>query len=636
MASKLNVFVLPNRQHRGLRVDAVEINAGSTTHFTVYYDDSLGQRGNNLAQSVLAHCENDYIWLQQWFGGVSPADMPFNVHIVPGSSGGGHSSCSSTTLSIDAFSGPALDLVRMVVVAEVDEVFMANQNRGWNCGDSNGEALSRVLAAHIVPAALDGFATASTWLNTNPRPDWVTNTEGSDVEPISIGCSVLFINYLRNHLGIGLQAIVQTGGATLEDTYRALTSSTNGFAPFAALLEAYFPTGTQVDLGSDDPFPLPTPVVVANASGALSAFLIGNDTALYRYDQSAPNGAWGPANSMGGTWTHPVVVAPNANGALSAFLIGTDTALYIYDQTAPSGAWGPARSVGGTWMHPGVIPTAVANQNGALSIFLIGNDTVLYRYDRSSNTWASMGGVWPGPIEVARNANGALSAFLIGNDTVLYRYDQTAPNGSWTAASSMGGTWNRPIVTVPNANGALSVFIIGNDTVLYRYDQTAPNGSWTAANSMGGTWIHPSVRPLAVANANGALSLFMIGNDTALYRYDQTAPNGAWGPAKSMGGSWPGSVTVAANANGALSAFVIGNDTALYRYDQTAPNGFWTAANSMGGQWAHPGMKPLVAANKNGALSLFMIGNDTAFYRYDQVAPNGAWGPAKSMGGTWR
>jgi hypothetical protein len=51
------------------------------------------------------------------------------------------------------------------------------------------------------------------------------------------------------------------------------------------------------------------PVVAANRDGALSAFLIGEDTALYRYDQAGPNGTWGIAQSMGGTWPRSRYIA---------------------------------------------------------------------------------------------------------------------------------------------------------------------------------------------------------------------------------------------------------------------------------------------------------------------------------------
>jgi hypothetical protein len=63
----------------------------------------------------------------------------------------------------------------MLDVAEADEVMMAAQDAGWNCGASAGEGLSRVLATERYPAELDGFASGAFWLDSN-RPDWVTNT----------------------------------------------------------------------------------------------------------------------------------------------------------------------------------------------------------------------------------------------------------------------------------------------------------------------------------------------------------------------------------------------------------------------------------------------------------------------------
>jgi hypothetical protein len=99
-------------------------------------------------------------------------------------------------------------------------------------------------------------------------------------------------------------------------------------------------------------WPLQLPVVAATENGALSAFLIGQDTALYRYDQDGPNGGWGEAHSMAGTWPLQLpVVAATENGALSAFLIGRDTALYRYDQDGPNDEWNapPPQSMGGTW-----------------------------------------------------------------------------------------------------------------------------------------------------------------------------------------------------------------------------------------------------------------------------------------------
>lgn len=252
-----SVFVLPLADHPGRSAAAALTDAGSTANFHVYYDPALGADGRALAEAVLATAEQDYGSLQGWFGGITPNGLPFVVNILPGSGGASHDSCSATTLNCDAFSGTNGDLVRMLVGAEAAEVFMAQQGKGWDCGGSNGEGLSRILATELYPAQLDGFASASAWLNSGQRPDFVTSTDPTDRNYVSIGCAVLFINYLRFQLGHGLSAIVQAGGATLEETYVSLTGGANGFAPFAALLEQQFPPGTPVTLANDNPFPIP-------------------------------------------------------------------------------------------------------------------------------------------------------------------------------------------------------------------------------------------------------------------------------------------------------------------------------------------------------------------------------------------
>ena len=228
---------------------------GSTPHFTVYYDNSLGPNGQNLADAVLAKCESDYTQLISWFGGVVPGGLPFTIYIDPGSFGAYHANCAATELHLAAFGGTNGDLVNMVDVAEADEVMMAAQNKGWNCGASAGEGLSRVLATERYPAQLDGFASAASWLDGG-RPDWVNNTEPTDQNYVSIGCAVLFINYLVYQLGLNLYLVVQAGGTTLAQTYANLTGSPDALGPFAALLQQRFPPGTPSGLTTDNPYPL--------------------------------------------------------------------------------------------------------------------------------------------------------------------------------------------------------------------------------------------------------------------------------------------------------------------------------------------------------------------------------------------
>jgi predicted nucleic acid-binding protein len=239
----------------------------STTHFVVYYETTLGINGQNLADAVLGTCEADYQKLQGWFGNINIGSLPFHVRIRAGSNGASHASCTSTDIYCDAFNGTDSDLARSLLVAEADEVFMANQGKGWDCGGSNGEALSRVLAAEIYPNELTppglgvSFASAASWLDGG-RPDWVNRTEGTDGDFVSIGCGTLFINWLRFQLGFNLNAIVQAGGSTLAETYHRVTGrAADGALPrFLKHIAARFPLGVPSGLANDNPFPYPVPV----------------------------------------------------------------------------------------------------------------------------------------------------------------------------------------------------------------------------------------------------------------------------------------------------------------------------------------------------------------------------------------
>lgn len=235
---------------------------GSTTHFSVYYDPSLGANGQAIADGVLASCENEYNILSFLFGGLTPG--PFNIIIAPldpsgqGQGGAYHYGCGATDLYCDAKTVPSLDIdyTRMLVVAEEVEVFSDAQGIGWDCGASNGEGLSRVLATLLYPAELDGYASAAAWLDTPDRPDFINVNDPTDTNYVSIGCSVLFLNYLHYQLDFQWQEIVQAGAPTLAQTYTKLTGQPDGLTPFKALLQAFYPVGTPSGVTTDNVFPL--------------------------------------------------------------------------------------------------------------------------------------------------------------------------------------------------------------------------------------------------------------------------------------------------------------------------------------------------------------------------------------------
>ena len=169
------------------------IVAGQTAHYVVSYDDSLSN-GAALANAILGQCEQDLSALSSLYGGIMPAaaSLPFQVSLVPGGGGASHPGCLATAITCYIYAGSLVQGIPLLVDAEVVEVFEATRGRGVNCGYSNGEAFSRVLPTVLYPNLRYLFSTGNSWLNsTNPsRPDWVTNTEPTDQDLVSIGCAV--------------------------------------------------------------------------------------------------------------------------------------------------------------------------------------------------------------------------------------------------------------------------------------------------------------------------------------------------------------------------------------------------------------------------------------------------------------
>lgn len=241
----------------GMHADNAVTNAGETAHFQVSYLTALGQKGATLAQAILGTCERDFKTLQGVFGGLTPERMPFLVQITDDSTGASHSSCMGTDISVGGQSDGNTDFIRSLLVAEADEVFMANFGHGWDCGASNGEGLSRVLANDIYKGVEPAdFISSNVWLNDASRPNFVDRTKPTDTDYISIGCSVLFLNWMRFQLNHTWADIVGAGHGTLGATYKKLTGKSTGWHDFTAAINAKFPTGHHYSLNTDNPFPV--------------------------------------------------------------------------------------------------------------------------------------------------------------------------------------------------------------------------------------------------------------------------------------------------------------------------------------------------------------------------------------------
>jgi hypothetical protein len=248
---------------------AAPVLRGTTDHFTVSYDPQLGEAGITLADAILAACEADYSTLRGYFGGITPPGLPFNILITSGQTGASHSTCADVNLSVGGRSaaGVSAGFILSLVIAEEDEVFEAASGLGWDCGASHGEGLSRVLANDMYRGVEPpNFMSAPVWLDqTSPdfgyRPDFITRTlpfeEGGDRDYWAIGCSVLFLNWLRFQLGYSWNQIIAAGAATLDSVYQKLTVRTDALQRFQSHIEANYPSGTPSGLATDQPFPLP-------------------------------------------------------------------------------------------------------------------------------------------------------------------------------------------------------------------------------------------------------------------------------------------------------------------------------------------------------------------------------------------
>lgn len=225
----------------------------------VYYDSSLGSQGQALAQNLLATAQATFAQCAAWFG---IAGSPCQVVIAPlsgtndGSGGAYHYGCdfsSGGVLYLDAsFGNDALELG--LFVAELTECFMGAQGKGWGCGFSNGEALSRFLAEQVSGGpngALSAFSTGPSWYNGG-KANWIDTTENTDQDDVATGCGVLYLYWLVS-LGYSIAQITQAGGATLAANYQALTGKSTAWADFSAAV------ATLSGVNGDNPWPASSP-----------------------------------------------------------------------------------------------------------------------------------------------------------------------------------------------------------------------------------------------------------------------------------------------------------------------------------------------------------------------------------------
>ena len=224
----------------------------------VSYDPVLGTQGLSLATQMLNSVAGPYKDMQTLFG---IAGGTVNVVIAPlsgnddGSGGAYHDGCDFTVggvLYLDAtFASTTVNPLNLEVrpyVAELSESFMGPQNRGWGCGFSNGEALSRflfaeqehqtVLSTHSRPAPR-GIRPVARIGSVPPRRPIKTPSALDAGSFTFTGCAGLASRSRRSS---------KTGGATFTSNYKTLTGKTSAYQDLLAAVK-------NLSITSDNPFP---------------------------------------------------------------------------------------------------------------------------------------------------------------------------------------------------------------------------------------------------------------------------------------------------------------------------------------------------------------------------------------------
>lgn len=237
--------------------------------YDIYYDKGLSKAdGIDLANELIDVCDDDFDLMTNWFNKNTPP-TPITVQIGPSLlDGTTWKGCwQDSIVTINLPKGVSVVRLRYALIAEVTEMFMKSQGKGWygnNNEGSAGEGLSHFLANQFLikngfPAVDSAAFPANYWMKSSSREDYVNNVDVNDnSNDEKTGCAILFIYYLNVQLGFSINSIIDAAAPTLAGVYKNLTKdSSNPFPFFKQLLDNAFPGTTQIPDTTDySPFPL--------------------------------------------------------------------------------------------------------------------------------------------------------------------------------------------------------------------------------------------------------------------------------------------------------------------------------------------------------------------------------------------
>ena len=241
--------------------------------------------------------------------GSACAGLGGNCIVAPDFGGAYHYGCSFDGGGDWYLSSGANDVVVGLAVAEITESYMGLQAKGWNCGGSGGEALSRVLAEIATggaSGALADYTTGPSWNGQN----WIDRDSGTDQDASSTGCGTLYLWWMLS-IGYTVEEIVQAGesGGVLAGNYRSVDGKTTAWADFQKAIKAVGGTGSMTN---DNPWNVPTPPYPAGSSPAPAPTPGGGGGTLTAQGSMNFLGTMMPV-TLSGLWSGAPALAPTAS-----------------------------------------------------------------------------------------------------------------------------------------------------------------------------------------------------------------------------------------------------------------------------------------------------------------------------------
>ena len=587
-------------------------NGGRTAHYQIQYDDSLSAAdGVDRANALIGVCDGDFQIISNWFGGIAlTVGEPITVNISPGSYA---SAGWGPPIRLTPGDGSDLTVVRYLLVAEVSEMFMLAQNRGWfDPGGSNegssGEGLSRFLCHEFLLAtglgvSEPGFELAPYWLNSG-RADYVNAVDVYDhgIDD-KTGCAILFIYYLHTQLGYSIEAIIAAAASNLAGVYLNLTGdSADPFPVFKQLLDAAYPSTTSSSIAGpnpDNPWPLSSVLVsprlppgaqvgvVSRSTDKLDLFVTDRAgviwTAAWEPDFADWWHGWWQLNSGRGAPGAPIHGTSRSTDKLDIFVAGTDDQIY-------TAAWEPYFT---DWWHgwwllnsgataPAGHITVVSRNTDKLDAFVVGTDGRVYTaaWEPGFTDWWH--GWWPigdiqvppgAPVHAVSRSADKLDIFVTDVDGVIWTAawepDFTDGWHGWWQLNGGRAAPGAPVTAVSRSTDKLDVFVVGTDGRVYTAAWEPDFTDWWHGWWPIGSIVAPQGAPVhAVSRSTDKLDIFVTDVNgvimTAAWEPDFTDWWHGWWELNG-GRAAPGAaVTAVSRSADKLDVFVVGTDGKVY------------------------------------------------------------------------